>query len=261
MTCPAVDGVGITANWRWKVRPTGAIRLRTRGRHSYFSYTDGRTPITPGIAHSSTTRPSNVPLLVTQEHSPNELLAAGPQGTAPVLMYGPAVYKLLARGHPGRIALEMLQHLTSEESWLECVLPLPPDHKMAGSKLSTILKLLGARGKAYGHGHGFERLVTLVTMGDNVSQTWVHPIPPSIPRGHKNKKRRAAKNEAFAQRPMLGANGVLKWDDASSALQYGTVGACTPAAEAALELLLPPRHPSRKYATRLEEGRRWRRHR
>ena len=83
-------------------------------------------------------------------------------------------------------------------------------------------------------------------MGDLVSQTWVHPIKP-----HGGKRRKARKDAPHAQRPIIGGNGILEWDDASSALHYGTVNVCIPAAEAALELLLPPNHPARRYQTRL----------
>ena len=192
--------------------------------------------------------PADVPLLVTQRHEPNSSLAVGSDGRAPVLMYGPAIHKLLAHGHPGRVALEMLQHPGPGQSWLHCKLPLPPDHRMHGWTLLSVLESLEDRGKAYGHGHGYERLVATGTMGSNVSQTWVHPMR----REHRHKKaRKAAHGGVYAQRPLVSANGCLEWDDASSALQYGTVHACIPAAEAALELLLPQDHPARRYSTRL----------
>ena len=86
--------------------------------------------------------PAEVPLLVTQQHAPDASLAAGTDGFAPVLMYSPAVHKLLPHGHPGRVALEMLQHPGSEHSWLHCVLPLPPDHSFHGRTLLDVLQVL-----------------------------------------------------------------------------------------------------------------------
>ena len=73
---------------------------------------------------------SAVPLLVTQHHDEQQELAAG-ASMAPVLMYAPALHRLLRPGHPGRAALEQL--LPPEGgTWLDCVLPLPPDHHMCG---------------------------------------------------------------------------------------------------------------------------------
>jgi hypothetical protein len=168
----------------------------------------------------------------------------GAAGHAPVLVYAPSLPRLLPPGHPGRAALEMLQP-TEGDSWLDCVLPLPPDHALCGSTVGQVLGRLESRdSKAYGHGHATERLVSAGTMGGNVSQAWVHAVkPPPVAGG---KKRKAADSAPALLRPIIGANGVLEWDDASSALQYGTVAACIPAAEAALELLLPPSHPALK---------------
>ena len=74
--------------------------------------------------------PSEVPLLVAQHHGEQQELAAG-ASMAPVLMYAPALHRLLRPGHPGRAALEQL--LPPEGgTWLNCVLPLPPDHRMCG---------------------------------------------------------------------------------------------------------------------------------
>ena len=62
--------------------------------------------------------PEEVPLLITQEHGPDASLAVGANGTAPVLMYAPAVNRLLARSHPGSVALEMMMHPSADASWL-----------------------------------------------------------------------------------------------------------------------------------------------
>jgi hypothetical protein len=189
--------------------------------------------------------PEHVPLLVKQVHEPNADLAAGAEGETPVLMYAPAVHKLLPIGHPGRVALEALQHSVGDESttWLDSVLPLPPDHSFAGSTLRQVLTALPNNCKPYGHGHGFEFLTTTGTQGNNVSQTWVpFDLPP--------KKRRRVEQEVRVQRPLVTGQGILGWNDAASALQYGIVNACIPAAEAALELLLPRGHVAREAIVR-----------
>jgi len=160
-----------------------------------------------------------------------------PPVTVPVLMYSPALPELLPPGHPGRVALEALQPAEGE-SWLDCVLPLPPDHTMHGWTLRRVLAKLPPGCKPYGHGHGFEFLTCTGTQGDAASCTWV----PRNKRGSSEKR---------VQRPLIAAQSILAWDDASSALHYGIVNACIPAAEAAMELLLPPDHPSRKARTRL----------
>ena len=161
----------------------------------------------------------------------------GRNGMAPVLMYLPRLDLLLAPGHLGRVALESL--LPAEgASWLESILPLPPDHSLNGSTLAQVLTRLatdGSMGKAYGHGHAFERLTYTGTMGDSASATWV---PSQV-----NKKQGARE-----QRPLIGGT-ILEWNQASSALHYGLVNACVPAAEALLQMLLPAWHPSRKYKT------------
>jgi hypothetical protein len=152
-------------------------------------------------------------------------------------MYLPRLDLLLAPGHPGRVALESL--LPAEgASWLDSILPLPPDHSLKGSTLADVLTRLaadGSVGKAYGHGHAFERLTYTGTMGDSASATWV---PPQV-----NKKEGARE-----QRPLIGGT-ILEWNQASSALHYGLVNACVPAAEALLQMLLPAWHPSRTYKT------------
>ena len=186
--------------------------------------------------------PAHVPLLVTERHKPVADLAVGADGFAPVLMYCPSLPKMLPDGHPGRVALEMLLPADdSDESWLACKLPLPPDHSMAGWTLRAVLLELPAHGKAHGHGHGFERLSASGTSGGSSGVCWV----PSNKRGSK---------QARVQRPLI-SDVVLEWNNASSALQHGVVNACIPAAEALLNdpirALLPPDHPCRMHRTRL----------
>lgn len=122
-------------------------------------------------------------------------------------------------------------------TWLDCVLPLPPDHCMCAFRLSEILEQLPENSKPHGFGHGFERLSYVGTSGGLPSCT-------KVPR---NKRGVACTSE---QRPLVGGVSILEWDNASSALHIGIVCACIPAAEKALELL-PPEHPCRKATTRL----------
>jgi hypothetical protein len=56
------------------------------------------------------------------------------------------------------------------------------------------------------------------------------------------------KEGACEQRPLIEGT-ILEWNQAASALHYGLVNACVPAAEALLQMLLPAWHPSRKYKT------------
>ena len=230
---------------RWLCIDEEATRYRNplltkTGLYSRFGWADP-----DHAAHCCLFRhPGHVPLLVSQRHEPNPDLGAGADGVAPVLMYTPSVHKLLPRGHPGRTALEAL--LPPEGgTWLDCAPHLPADHTMAGWTLADILSALPESSKPYGHGHGFERLQTSGTQGDNVSQTWV----PDNKRGSADHR---------VQRPLLAGQSIMEWDDASSALHYGVVCACIPAAEAAVAMLLPFDHPSRRARTRLApNGRVW----
>ena len=159
-----------------------------------------------GLQHLSFT-----PLLLDL---PDPLPPAGADGVAPVLMYTPSVHKLLPRGHPGRTTLEAL--LPPEGgTWLDCAPHLPADHTMAGWTLADILRALPESSKPYGHGHGFERLQTSGTQGDNVSQTWV-----------PDNKRGSADNRV--QRPLLAGQSIMEWDDASSALHHTCLSSHAP---------------------------------
>ena len=214
-----------------------------------------------------------VPLLVWQRHAclPNAI--AGEE-KALVLMYSPYLPNVLPVGHPGRVALERLQPRAGE-SWMECKPLLPPDHAMSGLTVDAIAKQLKQTDKAYGHGHGFERLVMThfctadsndtsipemndVLDDDNGGNCLQRHLPKVFGPPPAKRPRRSGKYHGVkARRPLVGGNGVLDWDDASSALHYGTVNACIPAAEAAL-LLLPESHPCRRTRTRLAPyGRVW----
>jgi hypothetical protein len=113
--------------------------------------------------------------------------------------------------------------------------------------LREVLTALPNHCKPYGFGHGFEFLTTTGTQGGNVSQTWV---PFQLPPCRSKKRKHESKERVREQRPLVTAQGILDWNDATSALQYGIVNSCIPAAEAALELLLPPGHVSREAKVR-----------
>ena len=202
--------------------------------------------------------PEHAPLIVWQQHEKLPGAAAGEE-TAPVLMYAPSLPKVLPEGHPGRVALERLEPAAGE-SWMKCQPLLPPDHSMSGQTLDQIVKQLSLTDKAAGHGHGFERLVSSHFNGVCCGQTSVPQYNTVLDdsSGEPPAKRRRGKYTGVkVRRPLIGHNGVLEWNDASSALQFGTVSCCIPAAEAALHLL-PVDHPCRSAHTRLAPyGRVW----
>jgi len=163
---------------------------------------------------------ANVPLLVHQQHESVPDAIAG-ETAAPVLMYGPSLAKILPEGHPGRVALEMLDPKDGA-SWMDCILPLAPDHALFGKTVGQVVRALG-EDQAYGHGHGFERLVFSGTAGGNPSCIWL-PTEPQRKGIKKKKKKKKKSGKKGMARPLLGGNGVLEYNDASMCCTIHTDG-------------------------------------
>lgn len=159
---------------------------------------------------------------------------------APVLMYLPRLDLLLAPGHPGRVALESL--LPAEgTSWLDSILP---HCARSQPKWLNLGRRLDQAGHGWLHGQSLwtrPRIRALDLHRDDGRLGVGHVGATPAPQVNK-------KEGACEQRPLIEGT-ILEWNQAASALHYGLVNACVPAAEALLQMLLPAWHPSRKYKT------------